>query len=43
MNAKELILDMYKAIIAKDSQEEKRLWLEVLKLSLNHEHTEIVI
>jgi flagellar biosynthesis/type III secretory pathway protein FliH len=39
MKIKKLILKMYEAILKKDTQTEKKLWLQALKKSLKHKKT----
>jgi hypothetical protein len=43
MTAQQVTLEMYKAIINKNKQEEKRLWLKALKMSLNHKNTVAIL
>jgi hypothetical protein len=42
MKVKKLALKMYEAILNKDKEAEKDLWLKSLKKSLKHKNTHII-
>ena len=42
MKVKKIVRKMYKAILRKDKNAERRLWIKSLRKSLKHKHTEAV-
>jgi len=42
MKIKKLTRKMYRACLRHDMKKQKKLWLKVLKKSLQHKHTEII-
>lgn len=42
MKVKNLVKQLYVAILKKDKEEEKRLWLKSIKKSLKHKKTHII-
>lgn len=42
MKTKKLVRKMYRACVRHNVKKQKKLWLELLKKSLEHKHTEVV-
>jgi len=42
MKTKKLIRKMYRASVRHNLKKQKKLWLKILKKSLEHKHTEVV-
>lgn len=42
MKVKKIVKKMYKAILTRDLDQEKKLWFKALKKSMNNKHTQVI-